>query len=62
MNKKAPRGIDNVSWAIGKSFAYLFLFTNPTKLFKRQEGYYILNPSGDLGPTEDRFSDWSKDM
>ena len=25
-------------------------------------GYYILNPSGDLGRTEDRFSDWSKDM
>lgn len=25
-------------------------------------GYYILNPSGDLGRTEDRFRDWSKDM
>lgn len=25
-------------------------------------GYYILNPSGDLGHTEDRFRDWSKDM
>jgi separase len=25
-------------------------------------GYYILNPSGDLGRTEDRFREWSKDM
>lgn len=25
-------------------------------------GYYILNPSGDLGRTEDRFRDWSKEM
>ena len=25
-------------------------------------GYYILNPSGDLGRTEDRFHEWSKDM
>jgi separase len=25
-------------------------------------GYYILNPSGDLGRTEERFRDWSKDM
>ena len=25
-------------------------------------GYYILNPSGDLRRTEDRFRDWSEDM
>ena len=25
-------------------------------------GYYILNPSRDLGRTEDRFREWSKDM
>ena len=25
-------------------------------------GYYILNPSGDLGRTEDRFREWTKDM
>jgi hypothetical protein len=44
MNKKAPRDIDDVSWAIGKSFfSYLFLFTNQTKLFKRQEGDNELN-------------------
>ena len=36
--KKAPRDIDNVSWAVGKSFFYVFLFTNQTKLFKRQGG------------------------
>lgn len=27
-----------------------------------RSGYYILNPSGDLGRTEDRFREWSKDM
>ena len=36
--KKAPRDIDDVSWAVGKSFSYVFLFTNQTKLFKRQGG------------------------
>jgi separase len=25
-------------------------------------GYYVLNPSGDLGRTEERFREWSKDM
>lgn len=27
-----------------------------------KSGYYILNPSGDLGRTEERFRDWAKDM
>lgn len=27
-----------------------------------KSGYYVLNPSGDLGRTEDRFRDWAKDM
>ncbi|KAF8958159.1 peptidase family C50-domain-containing protein [Flammula alnicola] len=27
-----------------------------------RKGYYILNPSGDLGRTEERFRDWAKDM
>ncbi|KAF9479762.1 cysteine peptidase C50 [Pholiota conissans] len=26
------------------------------------KGYYILNPSGDLGRTEERFRDWASDM
>ena len=42
MNKKAPIDID-VSWTVGKSFSYLFLFTNQTTLFKRQEGDNELN-------------------
>jgi hypothetical protein len=42
--KKASRDIDDVSWDIGKSFfSYLFLFTNQSKLFKRQEGDNELN-------------------
>ncbi|KAM6503193.1 cysteine peptidase C50 [Amanita muscaria] len=27
-----------------------------------RNGYYVLNPSGDLGRTQDQFSDWVKDM
>ncbi|KAH9478241.1 Separin [Psilocybe cubensis] len=27
-----------------------------------KNGYYVLNPSGDLGRTEERFRDWAKDM
>lgn len=27
-----------------------------------RKGYYILNPSGDLGRTQERFIDWVKDM
>ncbi|KAF8887051.1 peptidase family C50-domain-containing protein [Mucidula mucida] len=27
-----------------------------------RKGYYILNPSGDLGRTEERFKSWAKDM
>lgn len=27
-----------------------------------RKGYYILNPSGDLGRTEGRFKEWTKDM
>jgi separase len=27
-----------------------------------RKGYYILNPSKDLGKTEERFRDWAKDM
>ncbi|KAF9003465.1 hypothetical protein BDZ89DRAFT_1095795 [Hymenopellis radicata] len=27
-----------------------------------RKGYYILNPSGDLGRTEERFQQWAKDM
>ena len=36
----APRDIDDVSWAIGLKVC---LFTNQTKLFKRQEGDNELN-------------------
>ena len=38
--KMAPRDIDDVSWAIGLKVC---LFTNQTKLFKRQEGDNELN-------------------
>jgi len=27
-----------------------------------RKGYYVLNPSGDLGRTQERFIDWVKDM
>ena len=27
-----------------------------------RKGYYVLNPSGDLGRTQERFMDWVKDM
>ena len=27
-----------------------------------KKGYYVLNPSGDLGRTQARFQDWAKDM